>query len=571
MIPAILIAFLFGAAVVFAKPLTPFLHRLFAFTVRPLLGRPMPKAFWVPVLFAFAVALRLALLPLFPAQPLPVVHDECSNVLLGQTFASGRLTNPTPPCWQALQTFHVIMHPTYTSKFLPGQAAFLALGIVLFSDPWYGVLISYALMCALVFWALSQYLPARWALLGYALCLITFADGHYWSSSFWGGAVAASGGALIFGSFRPLWRKPGVFMALLFVSGVSLLLLSRPSEGLVFCLPVIGALGWKIIVQIKNGKAASIWRPAVCLIAGAFIVIGFFAYYNYKVSGSWKTPPQLFYGEQYYTAFPYVWQEVRHSRSYDIPEFHRYFNVDQFEGLRHPGKEPSLILDNLLFWKYRIRTTFFSVPLLDDKLGGVLPWPFGFLLLALGVGACLIGRRWGRLAWAASIMVPLSIQSWWHLHYAASFYITLLYLVVMGVRGVYCTRLIPKHLRYSLCAALLAILLVFVPLYKGYLSLAGIRTQNPYMALALKRKQTVEMIKSSAPGPHLVFVQYQPDHDEHDEWVYNEPDPTKAPIVWVRYLPQFISAAKDCYPDRSIWLLNPDFDPPRLTRLDNPS
>jgi hypothetical protein len=109
--------------------------------------------------------IRGALLPLWPI-PKPTIYDEFSYILQADTFAHGRLTNPTHPLWPFFESAYVLEHPTYASKYPPGQSLAMAAGQVLLGDPWFGVWLSCGVMMSALVWALECWLPAGGAWVG---------------------------------------------------------------------------------------------------------------------------------------------------------------------------------------------------------------------------------------------------------------------------------------------------------------------------------------------------------------------------------------------------------------------
>src|SRR5580704_15798679 len=122
------------------------------------------KTLAVCFMLIIVVAIRVVALPLLPV-PIPGIHDEFSYLLMADTFAHGRLANPTHPMRMSFETFHVNWFPTYSSMYPPAQGFVMAVGQLL-GNPWIGVLLSDAAMCAAILWMLQAWMPARWALLG---------------------------------------------------------------------------------------------------------------------------------------------------------------------------------------------------------------------------------------------------------------------------------------------------------------------------------------------------------------------------------------------------------------------
>ena len=167
-----------------------------------------------------AILVRIALLHWMPV-PQPKVHDEFSYLLAADTFAHGRLANPPHPLWIFFDTFHVIQHPTYASMYPPAQGMMLAIGKLL-GNPWIGVLLSVAAMSMAITWMLQGWMPPGWALLGGVLVLSQVGIFSYWMNSYWGGAVAAIGAAMVLGALPRIWERQRPRDAILFGVGAGI-------------------------------------------------------------------------------------------------------------------------------------------------------------------------------------------------------------------------------------------------------------------------------------------------------------------------------------------------------------
>src|SRR5262245_48097725 len=179
--------------------------------------------------------------------PQPYRTDEFSYLLAADTYAHGRLTNPTHPMWLHFQSEEVLNRPTYQSKYPPAQGLLLAAGQALGGHPVVGVWLSMAAACAAVCWMLQGWLPPRRGLMGRLSAALNPGMLTWWGQSYWAGAAAMLGGPLVFGALRRLLRGPHARHAVVMGLGLALLANSRPYEGLLASLPVAAVLvGWMV-------------------------------------------------------------------------------------------------------------------------------------------------------------------------------------------------------------------------------------------------------------------------------------------------------------------------------------
>ena len=498
------------------------------------------KTLSVLAVLVFVIALRLLALP-FLAVPVPGIHDEHSYLLMADTFAHGRLANPPHPMWVSFETFHVNWFPTYSSMYPPAQGFALAIGEIL-GHPWIGVLLSMGAMCAAIVWMLQAWMPARWAFLGGILAGLKFGVVGYWVNSYWGGAVAAIGGALVMGAVARIVKRASVGNALLLGLGVAILANSRPYEGVLFCVPA--AVWWLFWLAGKTkSKDAMVARfgrvvaPLALVLAGT---VAFMGYYNWRLTGNPLLFPHTLNMRTYHSTGIFLWDRQKPEKQYRNAQFEDFYNgwarehyTNTWHGVWRVTKEKLIRCAFAYLWV--------------GLMLGVPALPFVFR------------DRKMRLLWITLLLgvAGVFVVIWSNAHYAAPFTVIVVALVVQLIRHLRTMRFggRPVGMALSRAVVLLLVLDTTVAVFRGMCDPLLWPCEGDPSRTAITEKL------EHTPGKHLVMVRYDEDHNIHDEWVYNGADIDGAKVVWARELDAQQNAKLFAYfRDRQVWLVTPDTD-----------
>ena len=496
---------------------------------------------------AVPMLIRLLLLPVMPI-PAPLIHDEFSHILAGDTLARGRAANPPDPHWEFFESFHVLHHPTYASMEPPAPGLFLAAGQRLFGDPWYGVWLGMGLVCGALCWALQEWFPAPWAFAGALLAGVRWGVLSYWMNSYWGGSAAAFGGALVLGGAASIARRPAAAPALLLGLGWSILAASRPLEGLLISIPV----AIYIAMNFFRSRARGAFFMKAILPAGLVLAsgIGALLAYNARITGSPLRMPNQVNRQEYAVAPYFIWEPLHTAPLYRHEVMRRFYSEFEAESVIHARAHP---VSRALQISDAYRAFY-----------------FGFALL---VPLAVALRRWrapGSALIAAVIAIPWLSQivsnTGFLAHYHAPVLGAVLVLIVSGLRSLrnggpedlFLSRAIP-----AICAAMF---LLAVP----FQLLDALQSNPPlyaWYAKSLENRPRAAIVDSlnSTGGKHLIFVSYAANHQTIAEWVYNGADIPNAPIVWARDMgPEKNAALIRDSGGRIVWRIEPDRNPADL-------
>ncbi|MFO0954239.1 MAG: hypothetical protein U0835_24395 [Isosphaeraceae bacterium] len=483
-------------------------------------------------------------------RPFPRVHDEFCNVLAADTFCQGRLSMPTHPFWPHFETFHVLMRPTYASKYPPFPALLLAAGQWVAGSLLAGSWLGFALAAGATCWMLQGWTRPRWALLGGLLVAlhhgahggIDAAGRDYsWSQGFWGGSAGLLGGSLVLGAVARLRRRGGLRPAAALGLGLGILAATRPFEG-----AILGGLSvaWWLVAAGRDGTLRG--RLGEAAVAGAVLLpaLGLLGLANRSVTGSPFRMPYSEYESQYDP----------------VPVFTMLGRPKPPPGYRHAELERFYNDWCLSLWT-RQQTPAGWWAFHRERLGWLWRFYVGPLVLpALLIPAVLVRRR--PRAWFAAGLIGACVgvhglTMGVHPHYVAPAAGAFVYLVVEGLRLLGTYRF--AGIRVGRMLVVLTLLMVVVKL--GLVCHARATAPESWEEV----RAGIEQSLRDQEGSHLVVVRYAADHDVHAEWVYNAADIDKSRVVWAREMdPASMRRLLGYFKERRVWLVEPDQTHPSI-------
>lgn len=481
-------------------------------------------------IIAASLVLRGALLPWMPP-PVPLIPDDFSLLLQADTFLAGRLANPPHELAAFFETIYVNQAPAYAAIYFPGRSVPLMIGILATGHPWAGIWASMIGLALATVWMLRAWVSPPLALLGGLLVIVRFGVFSFWINTHFGGSFTALGGVLVIGAFERLRHRIDLGNAAIFAAGVLILMLTRPLEGLLFCLPFGAVMVARIIAPGASNpwaaRATLVAPLAIALVAGGALLAG----QNFATTGSALVTPYALNRSAYALAPSFLTSDpITPTRT--VPAYlHDYFVREAQPYAR--AAEP-LGPVRIAYAKALTIALFAIGPaMLIPFLAGLGQWR-RFRVPLLGTLAMLGGYF---------------LTSWDWAHYLAPALGVFMLVIVVGFE-----RLAQIHWRGRAVGPALTRALPLVVAAMLLVPIAALATDRP-LPFTLKRscclthttshRAAAEAALLAIPGKHLVLVRYDLDRPLRETWIANAARIDDARIIW----------ANDLGPDRNLDLL----------------
>jgi hypothetical protein len=382
-----------------------------------------------------------------------------------------------------------------------------------------------------------------WAFVGGLLAVAEFGPLNMWMNCYWGGAVSAMAGCLVFGALPRLRERFRTFDAVLLGLGVGLQMLTRPYESLFLDLSV----GLFLAVEVRS----QLRKLVVPVVLAVLPTVALLLFQNKAITNSWTTLPYALSRYQYGVPNTLTFQANA------VP--HRTLTAAQqlyYEGQSAVHGEPDTVASYFkrLFSRAGFYRFFFLAPLLIAAF---------FFLPSL---------REFRFAWIALTILALALGSnfypYFFPHYIAAVTCLFVLISVLGLK-----RLSERPAGQIAARWILFLCGAHFLLWYGIHALGdrqilegtdlyetgdSINYGDPQGRIAINQRL------AEAAGKQLVFVRYFSSH-RFDEWIHNAADIDSSRVVWALELaPDENAKLKSYYPDRTVWLLEPDAIPPKL-------
>jgi hypothetical protein len=510
--------------------------------------------------------------------PVPKIHDEFSHLLVADTLLQGRLSNPTPPVWPAFQSEHIVVTPSYASKYPIGNGALFALGRLIAGVPQAGLWLGAFLASAAVVWMVRGVSTLRvsiWA--GLMVALHPYLQ-SVWSQIYVNGWLAMASACLVVGASIRLGRSWNGPVAAVFACGAVGLAMTRQMEGLA-CIIFATPFFLKRFASV-SGK----WWPEFFprriswfLMPGAAGVALLLAHHHAVTGSCWQMPYQL-HEKQYAVAPFWIFQAPKSPEWLDTDSQSpaQFGNGQEFEADSPDQTEP-LVATNMISpsqvpqeirrlqsgWAmdcYRDQTSIQGwLSGCWERLRATFEY-FG-LITILAIFGVIQVRRWTKIRLVSLAVFGLfgisTFVPWVFPHYYAPLVPWLIILSVVAIRyspiQLEGTQTDPHRTKKQIMFCLLGLQFVLLSIKAWNMATHPVESWS-------HRRSAIERALEEQGGKHLVLVRYSRSHNEHNEWVYNRADFDSATVLWARsWHPDYDQQLKDHFgASRKIWVVEPD-------------